>query len=112
MNKLKEIFKRFLSLFRKEGDYKKPGIYPKDDWHKILVFIFIAVFILIIINILFYSKVNNGYFWRIEQLSDSKMDKINSVKMKEMINDFKVKEERFRMIKTGEKVTKDPYLNI
>lgn len=112
MNKIKEIFEKIKKALFDGGDYKKPGIYPRDDWQKILIFIFIFTIFIISLNIFFYSKINKGDFWKNESSFDSRMDKINAVKMKSTLDNFKLKQDRFNLIKTGEKVTKDPYLNI
>ncbi len=104
-NKIKNWFK---NASGKKITYEKPSLKPESDWVLIFISIQIAIVICGAFAFYFYTQVESGSFFKVEQGNFENEVKINNQLLSKTLEDINLREQNLSRIKEDGFVPPDP----
>lgn len=94
----------------KKGIYRKKGIRPGTDWRVVVVTFFVFVVVAAGVNVFIYIQIKNNTWWTIDELNTVYQVKINQKSLKNTIEQFGARKEKFEQVASTTVFITDPSL--
>jgi hypothetical protein len=100
----------FAKIKTKKVSYERPGIKPTNDWRIILATAGLLILIVGGFSLYFYTQINSGQLFTVEDDTVEKEVKIDSQLLKTTIDDIQNREKSMANIKQNINIPSDPSL--
>jgi len=112
---MKKYLDRIVDFYKthvrpKKGIYRKKGIRPGKDWKVIAVTFFVFVFVVSLVNLFIYIQIKNNAWWTIDETNTVYRVKINQKSLKETLQQFDMRKEKFEEFASSTVSISDPSL--
>lgn len=112
---MKKYFDRVIRLYKervqsKKGIYRKQGIRPGTDWKVISVAFFMCMIVATGVNLFLYIQIKNNAWWTIDETNTVYRVKINKKALKDTIEQFGARKEKFEQVASTTVSVDDPSL--